>query len=302
MNIVEINPKNFEVKYLEYLNLCFPGWGTKKDFDWVFNRKIGKKKADIIIIKNEEGEVIAGSGITYRKIKNNKGNIFYTGTMTGSWTLPKARGKGCFTQIINLSKEICKQNNAPYLTAFVMETNPSYRRLKSEGSDLINSYTLFSPDDITINTDFKTELVKNVDLELIKHIFKSTLITSKKSQYSYSFEEFNNQYYNKNKNVEILKVNNSFALIEEAHNVIKLNYFTSDCESTNYSNKIISLVNWIIKERGKKLMFFTTENKIKQTLKELGFSLLPGYFTILKTNNSFMPTLQNLSIKMGDKM
>ncbi|MCH3883141.1 MULTISPECIES: GNAT family N-acetyltransferase [Tenacibaculum] len=303
MNNVIINPKGYEEDYLKYLNQCFNNWGDIKDYQWVFNRTIGDKKSDIIIIKDEEGEVIAGSGVTYRQIKNENGDVFYIGTMTGSWTLPKARGKGCFTQIINLSKDLCKKNNVPFLTAYVMETNPSYRRLKSEGSALINSFTLFSPEVSYTTTQVKTELVVNVNKEVLEEIFILKQKTANKSHYNYSFEEFYNQYYIKNKTVEVLKLNNNFAIIEEAYNVIKVNYLTSCAEDVGYNDNIKSLTNWTLKERGKKLMMFTTEELTKEKLLELNFEFLPGYFTVLNSNElKVAPVFNKLSIEMGDKM
>lgn len=302
MNKIEINPKDFEKKYLKHLNTCFPGWGDKEDYDWVFKRKVGVIDSDIIIIHNDEGEVIAGSGITYRVIKNHNEEKVYIGTMTGSWTLPKARGKGCFTQIINISREICKQKGVPYLTAFVMETNPSYRRLKNEGSSLINSFTLFSPEKFYSDVKCMVKLVDVVDTDLIQYIYKTSNHMIHKSVYFYSFEEFNKQFYDKNKKVEVLKIDDSYALIEESYNVIKLNYISLAVDCDDFTSKISAIANWGLKERSKKLMVFTTEMQTQIKLQDLNFNSLPGYFTVLKTDNLSKLTINNLSIKMGDKM
>ena len=65
MENILINPKDYEDKYIYYLNQCFTNWGTDKDYNWVFNRTVGDKTSDIIIIRNEDNDVIAGSGVSY---------------------------------------------------------------------------------------------------------------------------------------------------------------------------------------------------------------------------------------------
>ena len=100
-----INPKEYSDQYLFNLNKCFNCWGDKNNYDWVFNRDLDEYQSDIILINNENNQPLAGSAITYRKIVNDAGIEQQIGIMTGSWTLPEARGKGCFTKMIEVSKK-----------------------------------------------------------------------------------------------------------------------------------------------------------------------------------------------------
>ena len=106
MESIIINPENYKDEYIKYLNQCFNNCCNNKKYDWVFNRTIGDKSSDIILIKDEDNEVIAGSGIIYRKLESQNGCVIDIANMTDSWTLPKARGKGCFSKIIEISREI----------------------------------------------------------------------------------------------------------------------------------------------------------------------------------------------------
>ena len=147
MEKIVLNPDNHESQYLDYLNECFPNWGGTTEYDWVFERKVGAFSADILLIENEEDGVIAGSAVSYRKLSQNGQNA-EIGIMTGSWTLPAARKKGCFGKMINTSSELCRKKSVPYLTAFVTETNPSCRGLSSAGSYMFPTYHLFSPEEL----------------------------------------------------------------------------------------------------------------------------------------------------------
>jgi len=64
--------------------------------------------------------------------------------MTGSWTLPAARGRGCFAAIIEHSRQMCIERGADWLLAFVTQDNPSRRQLERAGSLMIPSDYLWS--------------------------------------------------------------------------------------------------------------------------------------------------------------
>ena len=139
-----INPEKYKQEYIKNLNTCFGHWGGEEEYEWGFERQIGKHHTDIMLIENKEDGVIAGSAVSYRKL-SKEGDFFDIGIMTGSWTLPAARRKGCFSKIIDCSKSLCKENEVLYLTAFVTETNASSRRLESAGSHMLPTFHLFSP-------------------------------------------------------------------------------------------------------------------------------------------------------------
>jgi hypothetical protein len=91
------------------------------------------------MLLSEGGQVLAGSAVNYRRLKAPDGRTALVGIMTGSWTLPAARGKGAFTQIIDESVRLTREHGGAALLAFVTETNASYRRLEAAGSTLFDT-------------------------------------------------------------------------------------------------------------------------------------------------------------------
>ena len=303
MENITINPDNYQTEYIKYINECFNGWGQDKEYSWAFNRMVGDKASDIMIIKNEEDEVIAGSAVTYRKLKASQGKSIDIAIMTGSWTLPKARGKGCFSKIIDLSKELAAKKQVPYLTAFVTESNASFRRLRDAGSELLPTSLLFSPEEPYEHAE--TEEIKILEdtgeivddiYSRFKNLHRNTL------SYDYAPEEFYLQYIARPKKVEILKIGHEYAVVEETHNVIRPMLVTYD-NLDQFEKMIQSLTNWALKNRSKKLLLFSTKKEVMERCEMLGFENMQGYFTILSTSEEADPQeLMQLSINMGDKM
>ena len=303
MEKIIINPEDYQQEYIRYINECFNGWGQDREYIWAFDRRVGDKNADIMIIENEEGEVIAGSAVTYRKLRTPKGNTIDIAIMTGSWTLPKARGKGCFSKIISLSQGLAAKKEVPYLTAFVTESNASFRRLRDAGSILLPSSLLFSPEETFAGVNTPEVQVLQESEEVVSDIY-SRFRNSHQATLSYDYtpDEFYQQYIHRPKKVEILKIGKEYAVVEETHNVIRPLLLTYESVE-QFTHMVKSLTNWALENRSKKLLLFSTRTDLKEACEKLGFEVMQGYFTILPTADDIDPEeLMQLNINMGDKM
>lgn len=120
--------------YLDGLNCCFPGWGGIDRFDWCFSRPLAGRAPDLLLL-SDGSTPVAGSAITYRMLELPDGTQVRAGIMTGSWTLPAARGCGAFSRFIEESRAI-----SPVLLAFVTQDNPSRRRLEAAGAAAIPTF------------------------------------------------------------------------------------------------------------------------------------------------------------------
>ena len=304
MEKIIINPENYRKDYIANLNACFGNWGGEVEYEWGLQRQVGPHQTDIMLIENEEDGVIAGSAVSYRRLEG-LGDTFDIGIMTGSWTLPAARRKGCFTKMINCSRDLCQSNKVPFLTAFVTETNASSRRLESEGSFMFPTAHLFSPEERYKEQGIPQPEVIDLNEKVSRHIY-NRLQESQKDllSFSYSFEEFQSQYIKRIKEVTILKIGEDFAILEDGLNEMKILLLTF----LNYSDfgfyqKAIS--NWCVKNRGRKSFFFTTKKELAGICEELGFENVPGYFTILKSTEidiDYEKKFADLHINMADKM
>lgn len=111
-------------EYLDGANTAFGHWGDAAQYAWAF-----RDDAEILLLDDEQGRTIAGSGITFRRMHDGRG----VAIVTGSWTLAAARGRGAFTQLINATREIAKERDASAL-GFVRAENESARRLFNLGT------------------------------------------------------------------------------------------------------------------------------------------------------------------------
>ena len=299
-----INPENYRAEYIKNLNECFNDWGGEHEYDWVFNRNVGEHSSDILLIRNDEDGVIAGSGVSYRKLVRNDVSLGI-GIMTGSWTLPAARKKGCFTKMIHCSKDLCKINEVPFLTAFVTSTNPSSRRLEAEGSYMLPTYHLFSPEVLFSNKNLSQAEVAKKEYTVYKQVYSTMQERqSKFLNFSYSFNEFVGQYLERIKDTTILKINDDFAILENGMNEVKILLLTYSDEASLREN-IKAVTNWCLNNRNLKAFFFTTREEFSRIGEELGFQISPGYFTILSSSNDEVVNdelFNSLNINMADKM
>lgn len=297
----ELNPENYGVKYLDYLNECFPNWGNIDTFDWVFNRDFDGNKPDFFILKSEENEVLAGSAISYRKLKSKDNDFFKIGIMTGSWTLPISRGMGCFTETIKQSNKIVTTKKMDFLTAFVTESNASYRRLRDAGSLLVPTNYIIS-EKLKNKNNVKSEIeILDKSDENITFIYnKRNDLLQSELHFDYSYTDFKNQFINRQYHISILKIGSEYAIIEETPKMFQLHYCTS------YQHNVISKIVDYVNDKQKEIIFFSTD-KNHQFNDDSNYKIVPGFFTVLDNEISKSKKMNlvfnaEFDIQYGDKM
>ncbi len=304
MTEIKRNPQNGRAAYINRLNTCFNGWGGNERYEWLFEREVGGLKADIFIFGECPEKSVAGSAISYRKLINRNGETADIGIMTGSWTLPESRGQGYFTKIIEVSRKICCEKGIPYLAAFVMETNASFRRLRDAGSVLIPSYTLFSP--VEPYNDVSGGAISIVeDSESFAGSCYATFVENslQATTFHYSLTDFSRQYIYRPSNTDLIEIDNEKFILEESHNasiVLLLN-----TGSNSLVDKLKTLANWSLQHKKKPLLLYTTQKTVALSLESEGFKCLNGYFTVVGScANESVPKefFNNVNINMGDKV
>lgn len=300
MNII-INPAAYENKYISYLNECFPGWGNTINYDWTFKKDFGLRNADFFLIENE-GEVIAGSALTYRTVAMPNGQTFVHGTMTGSWTLPAARGKGCFSVIIQESEKLVASHQYNFLTAYVTESNASFRRLEAAGSYLVptNYIACTIPE-----TDEAFEITEVVSpsvavYEKLYHLRNEQVKYS--LHYSYTLEEFIAQFIDRAEGKSrIVTLGDDYCILSETATTFRILY------SSSYQFAFLQQLRMWAKSQQKNLFFFTTKI-IEKTITHPEYKIIPGYFTILSNDEAVQQEMvkilkqNHFHIEYGDKM
>ncbi len=300
----QFNKSPDQQEYLASLNECFSNWGDDATFSWVFRKPETTAAPDLFEIRDGEESLLAGSALTYRKVKMPDGNSFAMGTMTGSWTLPISRGKGCFTEMIRYSKKLVAAHHFDFLTAFVTQQNASFRRLEAEGSFLVPTNYIISKIDVEqIEKEFehKFDLLDVTPENIAKVYLQRQQILNEVMHYEYSLADFTTQFINRaNASILILQRNNDYVILEKTITIFRILF------STNYSLSFISdLLNWALAQQ--KNLFFLTTNVDHDFKNDDRFNLIPGYFTVLNAQHQqkFAASkifVQRINIEYGDKM
>jgi hypothetical protein len=117
-------------EFLAGANAAFGEWGNEATFAWVF-----RGDAELLFLDDDDGGVVAASGITYRTIMTGQAAAI----MTGSWTLPSARGEGAFSRMMETTLEIAGGRDALVL-GFGRIENRSSRRFKAMRAGMLLTY------------------------------------------------------------------------------------------------------------------------------------------------------------------
>lgn len=217
MNIVR-SPEGADAAYLASLNACFGAWGGEELYDWVFRRVVGGRTGDRFVVTDESGEWIAGSGVSWRTLTLARGAKLDVGIMTGSWTLPAARGKGCFTRIIDESLSWARERHAGLLLAFVTVTNASYRRLEVAGSALFPTRYVFStPETPRVASAPAVRTLPVTDALLAELEEQARALSAGRTAIAYGPGEWRGQLVDRPAQIEIVEVEGAGRAVLEVH-------------------------------------------------------------------------------------
>lgn len=108
-------------------------------YRWCFERTAAGPAPERMVATDDSGDWIAGSAISYRTIRSD-GKRLLAGVMTGSWTLPAARGKGLFPAMIQQTREQVRTQGGVAVLGFAGDVSrASTRKLVDAGSRCVAS-------------------------------------------------------------------------------------------------------------------------------------------------------------------
>lgn len=286
----EISTQINKDAYLHNLNECFPNWGDISYFDWVYTSVSECHEPSFLQLFENSEQPIAGTGITYRQL-HKENNIIEIGVLTGSWTLPESRGKGAFTQIIQQSAKHIFSKGVDALCAYVVATNPSYKRLLAEGSSVIPLYYCNYLPELKGKPLSNQINILLPTIENISKVFSARdRALNNQTIYHYTIKDFTQQFFERSKKVKIVEFNNDFAIIENLEQSVRILFST---------NLLANFLDLIVNEFNKKLFFLSTEQPQLQNC-----TITEGYFTYMvhPEKEIGIEFFKNLSIAYGDKM
>jgi len=131
MNVRRVRAGDIDPReYIDGANRAFGTWGDEAFYAWAF-----RGDAEILFIDDEHGRPIAASGLNWRTLQNGQPAAI----ITGSWTLPEARGRGCFARFMEASRDAAVERGGVAI-GFVRADNSSARGLAAAGAQMIPTY------------------------------------------------------------------------------------------------------------------------------------------------------------------
>lgn len=277
----EINSPEVKGEYLECINLCFGNWGDAAAYHWYFERKTSFHAPDLMVLK-KDGEIVAGSAVTYRRLALANGELIDVGIMTGSWTLPAARWQGCFTRIIEESRRLTHEMGGALLLAFVTEENASARRLADAGCALAPSVYFFSTPETPYPEDGRDLNPVEKDEPVIAALYDELYVGNKHYvNFVYSTaRDFGAQFIRRVIETEVLSDGEGITgVVEKKPDTDSLLLIPPDDEP-DITRYISAFLKHALGD-DRKLFFFSTRPAVIAAAERLGMGTKPGYVTVL---------------------
>ncbi|MDR1818351.1 MAG: hypothetical protein LBR07_09350 [Puniceicoccales bacterium] len=309
--VAPVTPPRAE--WLALLNRVYPHWGGDAEYDWVFERADDPAPAVRFALEHSAtGAIAAGSALVWRNLfapdatgggtgatggTTVTGRTFTIGIMTGSWTLPEARGRGCFTRVIAESLARVNAAGADALTAFVTATNASARRLAAAGSLMLPAHYLFYDDPTAAGAaaDATAAAAGN-----------ALISPSDAVRFGYDAAQFDAQFRDRpTAPFPHRTTGGRPCLLEMSADAVKVLHIE---KNDNLAADLADLGRWSLAEHGRKLYHYTTNPAEAAACRAAGFRHVPGWFTVLPAATTAGAALLDalrarpLEIQLGDKM
>jgi GNAT superfamily N-acetyltransferase len=143
---VEINPDGVREPHLAALRECFPGWGDEAKYAWYFEPRESLPAPDVLVLR-DRGEIVAGTGLTYRTMRTADEMEIGVAVLTGSFTLPPFRGQGLFARVVEESRIQIRRRACDALLGFVRANNASRKTLEGAGARMLETRYFQAPEE-----------------------------------------------------------------------------------------------------------------------------------------------------------
>jgi hypothetical protein len=291
-------------RYLAGLNACFGHWGGAREWAWTFERDAGQGRASRLIATDEAGAWIAGSGVSWREAAH----LGPVGIMTGSWTLPEARGRGCFTAFIRASSAQVAQRQGAALLAFVTETNASRRRLEASGAHMVPSAYARTTSPL-LSPDPTPWLPATLDAPTLWQLHALDRADAHGFLYP-TADAFAAQFLHRALPTTLLHdpTSQAWAIVEEAPDTDRLLFLASTTHDARALPDAWRSLAAHAGARGRKFFGFAVHPTHLQAVQDAKLDLIPGFLTLNRASLDEdhdpgpLPSTLPWSLQSGDRM
>ena len=272
---VEINPSGLEDTYIAGLNLSFGHWGGREVYRWDFEREVNARPADLMVLRDDH-EIVAGSAVSYRTVRFESIESL-VGVMTGSWTLPAARGRGAFSQVIDESRRLVASRGGDTLIAFVTQENASRRRLVAAGCIEVPTWYVASNEQTVGPADAPVVSSSTATVDELFRAFRSWQENGAGASVAYGNSDvWAAQFLDRPLPVERLAVAGCQCLVEHAPASDRVLWIDGPDPAIAVAGLLARAV-----AMGRQLFVFTLHAGMAEALVELGMAAKPGSLTVL---------------------
>jgi hypothetical protein len=283
---LELNPPGIIDDYLRCLNVCFSHWGDAPMAQWALQRALPPDPPPDLMVFRQDGELLAGSAVSYRSVALPNGKLIRTGIMTGSWTLPAARGRGCFSSIIDESATITRTRGGSLLLAFVTEENPSCRQLLKAGATPFPTAYLFADPENPGNKEVSViEEFSIADERTLRDMFSHwDEVHKRKCRFEYStFENWKSQVMDRPGDITAIRhLSGSFAIVEKIATTNRIHAWWGPSKTS--VTALLRALCADAQQNGRKLFSFSTDPEFVALCTSLSFTKKVGYLTAIVTD------------------
>lgn len=280
---LEINPPGIDSEYLRCLNICFPGWGDARMAQWAFRRAVAPDPLPDWMVLREGDELLAGSAVSYRSVTLPNGGVVRAGIMTGSWTLPAARGRGCFARVIEESVAMTQERQGALLLAFVTEDNPSCRQLLKAGAAAVpTSYFFTNLDDSTQKAEPELSIAGVDNLPDAVALWAKSREGKCRFAYS-SLNDWKGQFLERPGRVDAVRdASGAFAILERTSTTDRIQaWWAPTLES---ALQLFQGLREHAQHNGRKVFGFSSDAAFVARCEAMSFRKKPGYLTVMVTD------------------
>lgn len=229
------------------------------------------------------GRIVAGSGISYRVLRLPAGGTVLAGIMTGSWTLPEARGRNHFSRMIEQSVSQTGRRGGALLLAFVTAENASYRRLAAAGSALFPTFYL-AAEEPPPSAEHNLPIRETRDTAPLHEAMRRNQAAQLRvSRFFYpTTADWTSQFLDRPFPTEILELGKDcWCVVDKSTTTDRLLGVFADRASGIPPFDWIAALRRRASAAGRKFFFFTASEALQGEAVRLGLNCVPGYLTAL---------------------
>ena len=128
---ININPPGSEAEHLAALNRSFGDWGDARRLQWCFARASSPLAADVIFAELN-GAILAGVGISYRRLMTPAGRSMLAGILTAAWSFSVARGT--YMRVVSEAARLIAERGGAVMLGFMPQDKSSGHQLLRAGA------------------------------------------------------------------------------------------------------------------------------------------------------------------------